>query len=299
MRSMCLARSKGVPLQYILGDQPFGDLQILCRSGVLIPRPETETFTMHVAKLIQGGLPSWSLSSIRERAKGLRVLDLCSGTGCISLLLHSLLASHTNGTSIVGVDLSPVAIRLCNDNLAHNVHLGLLLDRAMVDVQFRRGNVLACDESDIPSVEEILHEFPQYSSDNGPECDVLVSNPPYIAPEALWDGTTSRSVRIFEPTLALVPPATTDSTVPRFIQQEDLFYYHILLLGSRLRPLLTVLECGSRLQAERVVDIYRGIDREGLRDYSAVAIVSSAVLEGDNLSHQAGPCAVIIHRRQL
>lgn len=36
--SMCRARSKGMPLQYILGDQPFGDLEILCERGVLIPR---------------------------------------------------------------------------------------------------------------------------------------------------------------------------------------------------------------------------------------------------------------------
>lgn len=38
LRAMCLKRSQGVPLQYILGDQPFGDLEILCRRGVLIPR---------------------------------------------------------------------------------------------------------------------------------------------------------------------------------------------------------------------------------------------------------------------
>lgn len=38
LRSMCRTRSGGMPLQYILGDQPFGDLDILCRRGVLIPR---------------------------------------------------------------------------------------------------------------------------------------------------------------------------------------------------------------------------------------------------------------------
>lgn len=38
LRSMCRARSRGKPLQYILGDQPFGDLDILCRKEVLIPR---------------------------------------------------------------------------------------------------------------------------------------------------------------------------------------------------------------------------------------------------------------------
>lgn len=36
--SVCRARSRGMPLQYILGDQPFGDLEILCERGVLIPR---------------------------------------------------------------------------------------------------------------------------------------------------------------------------------------------------------------------------------------------------------------------
>lgn len=36
--SLCRKRSRGYPLQYILGDQPFGDLEILCRPGVLIPR---------------------------------------------------------------------------------------------------------------------------------------------------------------------------------------------------------------------------------------------------------------------
>jgi methylase of polypeptide subunit release factors len=31
-------RAKGIPLQYVLGNQPFGDLEIKCRPGVLIPR---------------------------------------------------------------------------------------------------------------------------------------------------------------------------------------------------------------------------------------------------------------------
>lgn len=38
LKSMCERRSKGFPLQYILGDQPFGDLEILCKRGVFIPR---------------------------------------------------------------------------------------------------------------------------------------------------------------------------------------------------------------------------------------------------------------------
>lgn len=35
---LCEKRGKGIPLQYVLGTQPFGDLEIKCRPGVLIPR---------------------------------------------------------------------------------------------------------------------------------------------------------------------------------------------------------------------------------------------------------------------
>lgn len=38
LRKLCVQRGRGKPLQYILGNQPFGDLEILCRKGVLIPR---------------------------------------------------------------------------------------------------------------------------------------------------------------------------------------------------------------------------------------------------------------------
>ena len=38
LKEMCRKRSRGVPLQYILGSQPFGDVDILCKSHVLIPR---------------------------------------------------------------------------------------------------------------------------------------------------------------------------------------------------------------------------------------------------------------------
>lgn len=38
LRQLCFERSKGKPLQYVIGNQPFGDLEILCRPGVLIPR---------------------------------------------------------------------------------------------------------------------------------------------------------------------------------------------------------------------------------------------------------------------
>lgn len=38
LKDLCLERGKGVPLQYILGSQPFGSLDIICKRNVLIPR---------------------------------------------------------------------------------------------------------------------------------------------------------------------------------------------------------------------------------------------------------------------
>ena len=86
-------RSKGVPLQYVLGTQPFGPLEIKCRPGVLIPRcaapyspyypretrpdnprPETEAYTLHIAALLAQDQPA---------PASLTILDLCTGTGCI------------------------------------------------------------------------------------------------------------------------------------------------------------------------------------------------------------------------
>lgn len=290
LRWMCHERAKGKPLQYILGDQPFGDLEILCRRGVLIPRfvvhpvlylktsarcvadctltffflhrPETETYTFQTA--------NWILDNAQhtfpQGITSLRILDLCTGTGCISLLLHALLAPHVEKLTILGIDLSAAAIKLANRNLKHNLSLGLLSDRSSTEVQFLQGDVLSRGDIGLPGVEEILSGFllpartegDAYSSLSRENLgwDVLISNPPYISPVAFRNGTTARSVRIYEPKLALVPPRIGTINVPGPItadcRQEDIFYHHLLSLSSRLRTKLTVLECGDSRQAERV-----------------------------------------------
>lgn len=61
LRSMCQQRSRGVPLQYILGDQPFGDLEILCQRGVLIPRFDASP-TLFQCKIAERCLPGLILN---------------------------------------------------------------------------------------------------------------------------------------------------------------------------------------------------------------------------------------------
>ena len=97
-------RSHGIPLQYILGSQPFGALEIKCRPGVLIPRWETEEWVTELAERAEGYLGSGPL----------RVLDIGTGTGCILFLLCSLLPK-ASGTAM---DVSPAVINLFNENRA-------------------------------------------------------------------------------------------------------------------------------------------------------------------------------------
>ncbi|KAJ5903714.1 hypothetical protein N7504_006097 [Penicillium tannophilum] len=234
---------------------------------------DTESFTYQAAHLIrQMALDSNdTLSSRRQRP--LRVLDLCTGTGCIALLLHALLAPNFEDMQILGVDISPTALTLAQKNLAHNIRLDLLTSRAVTQVHFHRADVLGVgDESEsVPKIQEVLREyFPQLESSDGStsefECDLLISNPPYISTADFRNGTTSRSVRRFEPQLALVPPNTPQSEMPDGCNVEDVFYHRILTLFLQSRAKLTVLECGDIMQARRVVAMYQAMTTDQAKE---------------------------------
>ncbi|CAG8937392.1 unnamed protein product [Penicillium salamii] len=255
LRSMCRLRSKGVPLQYLLGNQPFGDLEILCHQGVLIPRPETESYTYKSAQLVQ--------RIKRKPETKLRILDLCTGTGCISLLLQALLAPHFQDLSITGVDISPVALGLAQKNLQHNIKLGQLVPQAATDIQFHRADVLGNGSDTLVSIRSLLQTLgrPSQPSEHL-QYDLLISNPPYISRAEFRNGTTARSVRLFEPELALVPPSVSEDGRP-----EDIFYRRILSLALELKTPITVLECGDMAQAQRVVTLHERL--AGNKDFSA------------------------------
>ncbi|RPB16196.1 S-adenosyl-L-methionine-dependent methyltransferase [Morchella conica CCBAS932] len=191
LRPLCERRRRGEPLQYILGTQPFGELEILCRRGVLIPRQETEDLIHRLAALLATTNP--------PTTRPLRILDLCTGTGCIPLLLHSLLPAST---TTLAIDISPRAIHLARRNLRHNVGLGALPASAAQNVTFQRGDVL-----DVPKLLDAVraHFGPGEGGGRG-VVDVVVSNPPYISARG-FDVETAASVRRYEPRLALVPAA--------------------------------------------------------------------------------------------
>lgn len=84
--------------------------------------------------------------------------------------------------------------------------------------------------------------------------DVLVCNPPYIS-RGSFARDTARSVRNFEPRLALVPERGDDEVARWGCESEDVFYARLLGLAARLAPKRVLFEVAGEEQAVRVVDM--------------------------------------------
>ena len=226
---LCKERALGKPLQYILGTQPFGDLEILCRKKVLVPRHETESYTIRIAELLARKKKKL-LKNAHGKAGVLRILDLCTGTGCIGLLLHAKLAPHFAKLKIVGVDKSDHALKLAKRNLHHNIRLKGLEARAAEEVEFLKRDVLA---------EGFGHGLGRF--------DLVISNPPYVSQHDYESTETSRSVRHYEPLEALVPQLEPHT-------KHRSFYPAVLAVAQACQAGLVLCELGSRDQVSEVLD---------------------------------------------
>jgi len=172
-----------------------------------------------------------------------RVVDLCTGTGCIPLLL----AAELERCKVLGVDISPRALRLAIRNRGHNA--AVLRDGS--EVVFLEADVLG----EMPElVYLLLAVFDEIDSDLEREgVDVVVANPPYISPRG-YERETARSVRLWEPKLALVPEGR---------MKGDGFYPRIGWVARRLEAGCVVAEVGGLEQARRVQTYWEEIGWEG------------------------------------
>lgn len=277
--SLCRRRARGEPLQYLLGSQPFGPLDIQCRRGVLIPRPETETWTYALASEVVARLgDSASTSPEDAKKKRLLIVDFCTGTGCIPLLLYALLHRRFQNLQIRGFDVEERAVRLARENLRYNVARGLLpssilspgepstaasqSNGAEGDVRFEVADIFADDW---------LQSLSRQDGGSG-GIDVLVSNPPYISAKG-FDRDTGRSVRNHEPKLALVPYSrlNTDSVLDGQgaaggCAPEDVFYERLCEVAGILKPKILLFEVGDLDQALRVAHMAVMATGERLQD---------------------------------
>ena len=145
-------RAAHIPLQHLTGEQNFMGLDFLVNEHVLIPRQDTEILVEEI---------------MRDLHDGIRILDMCTGSGCILLsLLH-----YSNDCSGVGVDVSEDALAVARQNADR------LAEKQAVFIQ-----------SDL--FEKVEGSF-----------DLIVSNPPYIISQEI--AGLMPEVREHEPHLAL------------------------------------------------------------------------------------------------
>ncbi|KAF4120494.1 Type I restriction-modification system, DNA methylase subunit [Geosmithia morbida] len=231
---LCHQRGRGVPLQYILGTQPFGHLDIRCRPGVLIPRPETEAYTCHLIDLLRSG--ELLSRPPAERPSSLGIIDFCTGTGCIPLLAFESLKSEVESLNVRGVDISPIALDLADANATYASSRHPRAEKQLL--RFSRTDVFS--DADIRALAR-------------ERWDVMISNPPYVSRD-VWNhgrGQLGPSVRKFEPLLALVPGQQLPLPPPG-LRPEDIFYSRLLDVASILKPEVILLEVGDQDQARRV-----------------------------------------------
>jgi methylase of polypeptide subunit release factors len=255
LESYVSRRVQGEPLQYILESQFFGAIEIRCRPGVLIPRDETAASVTHLVK---------TLSIEQDSSSALRVLDLCTGTGCIPLLFHHEFYSERPGTNTalecVGIDISGAALSIARENLIHRIadqsNVGddsIVRRRSLQRIGFVQADVLKTTTngtaSDPPPIMEALERL--QLDDGRDDFDILIANPPYISPRE-FQRTTSRSVRMFEPPLALVP-----SSLPTMSDVDigDRFYPRLLELALQVNVKVVLFEVADMAQAQRVASL--------------------------------------------
>lgn len=130
------------PLQLVIGTTAFHDIELRCRPGVFIPRPETEV------------LAGIALDLVRGRGSAI-VLEPCCGTGAIGLTI----ASGTDRAVVTIADRSEAAVVLAEENRERLESAGRLRSPVVV----RRGPLM--DPFD-PALRGHV--------------DVLVANPPYL-----------------------------------------------------------------------------------------------------------------------
>lgn len=231
-------------------------------------RPDTAASVTHLVNLLRRSqnLPS-----------ELHLLDLCTGTGCIPLLFqHELLSARKDiDLRLLGVDISKKALDLAQSNLQRLVKSQPFGKRAQTS--FVQADVLIDPSADQSGKILPLRAALNYALQPA-QWDILISNPPYVSPSAFWK-TTTRSVRAFEPKLALVPPSRAKYTDT---QQGDMFYPHLLQIARDVEAKVVLLEVADMEQALRVASTARHLHLfDGIEIWKEDPTAASTVMTKD------------------
>ena len=217
-------RAEHIPLQQLTGEQDFMGLTFSVNEHVLIPRQDTEILVEEVLK---------------ELHDGMRVLDMCTGSGCILLsLLH-----YSNDCEGLGVDLSAEALEVAGRNV-----LKVLTPEKAEHAHFLQSDLF----------EKVEGKF-----------EIIVSNPPYIASAEVEK--LMPEVRDHEPRMAL--DGTEDGLyfyrciieeAGKHLVSSGMLFFEI---GYDQGQAVSELMRTEGYREVRVVQDYAGLDRVVLGTY--------------------------------
>ena len=184
LEEIIIRLQKGEPVQYVLGEADFAGRTFRVEPGVLIPRPETAELCQWIEKdMIEKSIVSSGDSSedSPEDSSGnspqatddaRRILDICTGSGCIAITL----GLNIPNSEVTGWDISEDALRIAQGNVE-------MLKARNVRIEYQ-------DALALPKAAEAA--------------DLIVSNPPYICEKEKAD--MEKNVLEHEPSLALFVP---------------------------------------------------------------------------------------------
>ena len=260
-------RSGREPLQYILGYTEFHGIKIKVGQGVLIPRPETELLAEEAIKTVRrkasnppirpfskasnppippfskGGQGGITADEITSRLP-LRILDLCTGSGCVALAL----ANEFPDAGVYGTDASEDAISYARENARIN-NIG--------NVTFLKGSLFE-------PIKEIL------TADSPSPFDVIASNPPYIR---------SNDIQYLQPEIREWEPAEALDG-----GEDGLDYYRTIIPGARdylkeRGSLVLEIGIGQADAIRRMAEDAGFEDIEVIRDYAGIERIVSLLKE--------------------
>lgn len=201
-------RALGCPVAYITGVKEFWSIPLRVTPDVLIPRPDTET------------LVEAALASIPGEGADTRILDLCTGSGCIA----AALARELPEARLTVSDLSERAIAVAHTNLAF----------ADERTEFLTGDLFAALSA---------YDSPQ-------TFDIIVSNPPYISEGEMK--RLPRDIARFEPREALAAGESGLDFIARITQDAPRY----LRPGGWLHMEIGMGQAGACIAIATGVDAY-------------------------------------------
>lgn len=152
------------PVQYIEETAPFMGFDFYVNENVLIPRMDTEILVSEAIKRAR------IMFSQRQHDVNFRILDMCTGSGCIAQSTYLLLKDEGCTVEVDAVDISEKALEVA----------GINASRLGAQVKLIRGNLF----------ENVDNKY-----------SMILSNPPYIRTDVIAD--LEPEVREHEPMLAL------------------------------------------------------------------------------------------------